>query len=89
MSVAQLKWLQMASMFGPNKKPPEGGFLFDNSGFFESSECAVFCKGAHTASRDAKSDRLFELRDINLLFLKIWIFTIHSCRIEFRCTSAV
>lgn len=49
-------------------------FLY-NTRFLESCVSAVFIDGLNSASRDGESDRLLELRNVDLLVLKIHVAT--------------
>ena len=50
---------------------------------------AVFIYCLYCTSGKSKREVFFKLRDIDTLFLKVGIFTDHTCGIEFGSTNTV
>lgn len=63
--------------------------LFDDTGFAEGVVCTVFLNSAESTSRDIEDKRLFELGNVDALFLEVRVTTNFATGVELSSTSSV
>ena len=64
-------------------------FVLDKLCLFEGGVCAVLVDGLNRAGREGEAYRFFELRDIDLLGLKVEISASLAGRVVLRRTGSV
>ncbi len=63
--------------------------VLNKTSFFESSVSAVLVDRLDSAGRDDESHRFLELRDVDLLALKVNVSAALASRVELGCTGSV